>query len=554
MRKVFEALRLAFDQGRSQREIATILALSQSTIHEYLGRFRASGLPWPLPPALDEAAAEAQLFVRQAPPRGARPVPDWATLHQELKRKGVTLQLLWMEYKQRTPEGTPCYQYTQFCRHYHAWAGTLEPVLRQVHVAGEKCFVDYAGPTMPVVDRTTGEIREAQIFVAALGASHLIYAEPTWTQTLGDWIGAHVRMLEYYGGAPALIVPDNLRAGVTQACYYEPVLHPTYQDFATHYATAILPTRAFHPRDKAKVETAVQIVEREILAPLRHEVFHSLAELAHAIAFARERVNDRPFQKLAGSRRSVFLATEHAMLRPLPATRYELADWKTAKVNIDYHISVEGHLYSVPYRLVGATVTVRLTATMIEVLHQGTRIAAHRRSAMKGRFTTEPTHRPKAHQRHLEWTPSRLIAWGASIGPGTAALVTGLLARYPHPEQSYRACLGLLSLKQRVDTTRLEAACVRAHAAGTISYRSVKSILATGLDTLPPEPPTHAARHLPATHAHVRGPAYYDPVPPTDPTMDPTTDPTTDPSTDVSLPSPPSQLPQLPLALTESPC
>ncbi len=542
MRKVFEVLRLRLDQHRSQREIATILAVSQSAVQEYLVRFRASGLPWPLPPELDEAAVDARLFRRGTfPATGTRPVPDWATIHQELTRKGVTLQLLWAEYKQRAPEG---YQYTQFCRLYKAWAGTLEPVLRQVHVAGEKCFVDYAGPTMPVVDAATGEIREAQIFVGALGASHLLYAEPTWTQTLGDWIGAHVRMLEYFGGVSALIVPDNLRAAVTQACYYEPVLHPTYQDFATHYGTAILPARASHPRDKAKVETAVQIVEREILAPLRHEVFHSLATLAQAIAVARERVNDRPFQKLAGSRRSVFLATEQATLRPLPPTRYELAEWRTAKVNIDYHISVEGHLYSVPYRLVGTTVSVRLTATMVEVLQHGTRVAAHVRSAMKGRGTTEPSHRPKAHQRHLDWSPSRLIAWGASIGPGTAALVTGLLGRYPHPEQSYRACLGLLSLKKRFDAARLEAACARAHDAGTISYRSVKSILVTGLDTLPRESALNATLHLPLTHAHVRGPAYYD-------LANARTDARTDAPAAPTDDAPPSQLP---LAFTESPC
>ena len=506
MRQVFEALRLAYDQRLSQREIGRALGLSQSTTNEYLRRFRASGLSWPLPPALEEAEVEARLFARDAAPTAGRTMPDWPTIHAELKRKGVTLQLLWLEYKQGAPDG---YQYTQFCRHYHAWAGTIEPALRQVHVAGEKCFVDYAGLTMPVVDATTGEVRDAQIFVGALGASHLIYVEATWTQSLPDWIGAHVRMLEYIGGVPALIVPDNLKAAVTAPCYYEPVVHATYQDFATHYGTAILPARAYHPRDKAKVETAVQIVEREILAPLRHEVFHSLAELHHAIAFARERVNDRPFQKLAGSRRSVFAATEQAALRPLPPTRYELAEWRTAKVNIDYHIAVDGHLYSVPYRLVGASVTVRLTATMLEVLQQGTRVAVHVRSALKGRYTTEPTHRPKAHARHLEWTPSRLIAWGAGIGPATGQLVEGLLARYPHPEQSYRACLGLLALKRRYEAPRLEAACVRACAAGTISYRSVKSILDTKLDAVPLESPA-ITTSLPPTHAHVRGPAYYD--------------------------------------------
>ena len=304
-----------------------------------------------------------------------------------------------------------------------------------MHIAGDKVFVDDAGLTMPVVETTTGDTREAQIFVGALCASHVIYAEATWTQSLPDWIESHVRMLEYVGGVPTLIVPDNLKAGVTSPCFYEPVVHPTYQDFATRYGTAILPARVRHPRDKAKVETAVQIVEREILAPLRHDVFHSLAELQHAIRHACDRLNARPFQKLAGSRRSVFEATERAALRALPPTRYELAEWKSAKVNIDYHISVDGHLYSVPYRLVGAQVTVRLTTTILEVLHHGTRVAAHARSAHNGQSSTEPTHRPKAHQRHLEWTPSRVIAWGVSIGPATGAAIEGLLARYPHPEQ-----------------------------------------------------------------------------------------------------------------------
>jgi transposase len=509
MRKVLEALRLLFDHDRSQREVAASLGLSQSTLHAYLRRFQASGIAWPLPAELDEAALEARLFTRGAfPPAVTRPVPDWAAVHQELKRKGVTLQLLWAEYKETAAEPACCYQYTQFCRHYHAWAGTLEPVLRQVHIAGERLFVDYAGPTMPVVHPRTGEIAHAQIFVGALGASHLLYVEATWTQTLPDWIGAHVRMLDYVGGVPALIVPDNLKSAVRQPCYYEPAVHATYQDFATHYGTAILPARAYHPRDKAKVETAVQIVEREILAPLRHDVFHSLAELNHALAYRREQVNDRPFQKLAGSRRSVFEQTERATLRPLPADRYELAEWKTAKVNIDYHISVEGHLYSVPYRLVGAEVTVRLTATLLEVLQHGTRVAAHARSTHKGRYTTEPTHRPTSHQQHLEWSPSRLIAWGAGVGESTARVVAAILARQPHPEHGYRACLGLLALSRRYDRARLEAASARALTSGAVSYRAVKSILDTGLDQLPlPEAP--ATLHLPATHAHVRGAAYY---------------------------------------------
>ncbi len=508
MRQVFEALRLVLDQGRSQREAGRVLGLSQSTINEYLRRFHASGLTWPLAPETDEGTVAARLFTKPDPPTGTRPQPDWPTVHAELKRKGVTLQLLWIEYKQREPTG---YQYTQFCRHYHEWADTLAPAMRQVHVAGEKCFVDYAGLTMPVIDRTTRDERHAQIFVGALGASHYLYVDARWSQSLPDWIASHVEMVEYFGGVAALHVPDNLKAGVTTACYYEPVVHATYQDFATHYGTAILPARVAAPRDKAKAETAVQIVEREILAPLRHDVFYSLAELQHAIAYLRERVNERPFQKLAGSRRSVFLALERPALRPLPPTRYELAEWRTAKVNIDYHISVAGHLYSVPYRLVGTSVEVRLTATMLEILQHGVRVAVHARSTLKGRYTTEALHRPKAHQRHLEWTPSRLIAWGTSIGPATGTLIEGLLQRLPHPEQSYRACLGLLALRRRHDAARLEAACVRAVAAGTISYRSVKSILDAKLDTVPLESPTITTR-LPASHQHIRGPGYYEPT------------------------------------------
>jgi transposase len=506
MRQVVEALRLTYDQGRSQREIARALGVSQSTISEYRSRFAASGLPWPLPAELDEAALEARLYPPTPHALVPRPEPDWATVHRERKAPGMTLQQCWIEYKAKEPTG---YGYTQFCARYHAWADTLEPVLRQVHVPGDKVFVDYAGQTMPVRDMAAGATRDAQIFVGALGASHLLFVMASWSQTLTDWIAAHVAMLEAFGGVPRAIVPDNLKAGVVRPCYYEPTIHPTYQDLASHYGTVILPARAKHPRDKAKAETAVQIVEREILAPLRHDVFTSLAELQQALAFGCARVNDRPFQKLAGSRRSVYEALERETLRPLPAERYELAEWRTAKANIDYHISVEGHLYSVPYRLVGETVTVRLTATLVDILHGGRRVGLHARSFLKGRMTTDPSHRPKAHQQHLDWSPSRLITWGRSIGAPTAAFIEAMLARWPHPEQGYRSCLGLLSLARRYPADRVNAACARAHAAGTLAYRSVKSILEQQLDRLPLEEPT-ATRPLPAHHEHVRGPAYYD--------------------------------------------
>lgn len=505
MRRVLDVLRLTFDQQRSQREVAQSLGLSQGSVHAYLTRFAASGLAWSVASTLSAAELEARRFQRPVLPTG-RPLPDWATVRQELTRKGVTLQLLWGEYRAQHPEG---YQYTQFCRHYRAWAATLEPVLRQVYVAGERAFVDYAGPTLPLVDPTTGEERRASIFVGALGASHLLYTEATETQTLPDWIGAQVHMLEAFGGVPELLIPDQASALVRRPCSYEPELHPPYQEFAAHYGTTILPARLASPRDKSKVEVGVQIIEREVLAPLRDEVFPSLAALNAALAAGCERVNTRPFQKLPGSRRSVFEALERAALRPLPPTRYELAEWRRAKANIDYHVAVEQHFYSVPYALVGAQVDVRLTATTVEILAGGKRVAAHVRRRIPGRYTTDPGHRPKAHQRHLEWTPSRLIHWGATVGPATGQVVERILARLPHPEQGYRACLGLLALRRRYGDARLDAAATRALTAGAVSYRSIKSMLASGLDRLPLEGPAAPRLCLPATHAHLRGADYY---------------------------------------------
>ena len=517
MRKVLDVVRLTFEGGRSQHEIGVALGLAQSTIGEYLRRFRASGLTWPVSPEMDEAQLEARLFTRPALATAtARPLPDWPIVHRELRRKGMTLQLLWQEYKASVADG---YQYTQFCRHYQAWAGQLDPVLRQQHTAGERTFVDYAGQTIEVVETTTGEVREAQLFIGVLGASNYFYAEATWTQTLPDWIASHVRMVEYFGGVTALIVPDNLRSGVTHASFYEPIVNATYQDFAAHYSTAILPTRVARPRDKAKVESTVLLAERWILAPLRHHRFTSLADLNGEIAHLREVANDRPFQKLTGTRRTLFEALDRPALRPLPPAQYELATWRTAKVNIDYHIAVEGHFYSVPYALVRATVRVRLTATMIEVLHEGKRVATHPRSTHRGRYSTEPAHRPKSHQAHLEWTPSRLVHWGTNIGPSTGTLVEKILERWPHPEQGYRACLGLLSLRKRYTDARLEAACARALSTGATSYKSVKSILARGLDQLPLD--EVLPLRLPLTHANVRGADYYrTPVSPSGPALE----------------------------------
>ena len=436
--------------------------------------------------------------------------PDFAYTHQELKRKGVTLQLLWEEYAARNPE--TAYQYSWFCELYKEWRQRLRVTMRQTHRAGEKLFVDYCGQTVTVTDPATGEAREAQVFVAVLGASNYTDAEATWTQQLPDWISSHVRAFEFFGGVPELVIPDHLRSGVSRACRYEPDLNPTYAEMAAHYGVAVMPARPYKPRDKATVEVGVQVVERWRLARLRHQPFFSLADLNKVIRALAGGLNHRPFKKLPGTRHAQFDSLDRPCLRPLPQERFEYAEWKKARVNIDYHVEVEGHYDWVPHSLVRREVEVRLTASAVEVFHRGRRVASHMRCHLRchlrGSHTTIAEHLPKAHRAHLEWTPGRFLTWASEIGPNTRDLVRHLLFRKPHPEQGYRSCLGRLSLSRRYGAERLERACERALLLGAKTRRSVDSILKQGVDRLPVAEEEEATRELPA-HENVRGPAYY---------------------------------------------
>jgi len=505
MRKVREVLRLKWGCGLSNRAVGTSCAIAPSTVWDYVDRATRAGLSWPLPEPMTDEELEAALFVSDAPPGNeSRPLPDWPVVHQELRRKGVTLLLLWQEYKAAHPDG---YQYTQFCQRYRQWAGTLDVCMRQEHKAGEKIFVDWAGQTVAVVDAASGRERQAQIFVAALGASNYTYVEATWTQTLPDWIAAHIHAWEAFQGVATLTIPDNTKTGVTAPCFYEPDLNPTYQDLALHYGTAVVPARVRRARDKAKVENAVQGVERRILAPLRNRTFFSLAELNQAIRQQLADYNDRPFQKLPGSRRSLFETLDRPALKPLPPTRYEFAHWKKVRVHIDYHVEVEGHYYSVPYQLVRRQVEIRFNTKTVECFHNGQRVASHPRSFLKGRHTTVAEHMPKNHREYRDWTPERLVRWAAKSGPATAGVVEAILASRPHPLQGYRSCLGVMRLGKQYGADRLEAACHRALAIDAASYRSVASILKQGLDRrpLPENPPPRPA----LTHVNVRGAQYY---------------------------------------------
>lgn len=506
MRKINEVLRLRFELKRSHRQIARSIGAASSTVAEYLRRFAEAGLTWPLSASLSEVELEAKLF----PPARTSPVseraePDWAGLHAQMRRPGVTLMLLWQEYRASHPQG---FAYSWFCEHYRGWVGRLDLVMRQEHRAGEKLFVDYAGQTVPITDRDTGELRCASIFVGVLGASNYTYAEATWSQELPEWIGSHVRCFEFLGGVPEIVVPDNLKSGVTHAHRYEPEVNPTYRELARHYAVAVIPARAGRPRDKAKAEAGVQLVERWILARLRNREFFALAQLNAAITPLLVELNSRAFKKLPGSRASVFETIDRPALKALPSVPYEYADWKKVRVHLDYHIEFVRHYYSVPHALVGKELDARVSATTVELFHRGVRVASHIRSRRAGGFTTCPEHMPASHREYAKWTPERLREWAAGIGPATACVISAILAARRHPQQGFRSALGVLRLGKHYGNDRLEAVCQRAHTLRITTFKSIESMLKNNLDrtALVEEP---ATSQLPLLHENIRGPEYY---------------------------------------------
>jgi transposase len=507
MRVVREVLRLTF-AGVSKREVARRTGLASSTVRATIARFQSLGLIWPLPETVTDSDLEAKIYRSAGKKQGHRRIiePDWASLHREMKRKHVTLSILWDEYIEAHPEG---YRYSRFCELYRSWEGTISVTMRQAHLAGDKLFVDYAGDTASVViDRLTGEIRKAQIFVAVLGASSFTYAEATWTQSLADWIGAHARAFEAIGGVTRLLVPDNTKTAIIKACLYEPQVNRTYTEMAAHYGTGVLPARPRRPRDKAKVEVGVLIMERWILGRLRNRRFHSLGELNEAIRGLLVRLNDeRPIRRLGVTRRQLLEELDRPALKPLPAEPYVFAEWRARRVGIDYHIDIDKHYYSVPHRFARAEVEVRLTGRSVEVFARGERIAVHLRSSGNGKHTTVQEHMPSSHRRYANWTLDRIRTDAAAIGPATAALCELILEHRPHPEQGFRACLGIVRLVKPFGTARVEAAATRALDIGAMTYGSVRSILDNNLDR-------HSAGQrgpdgVTILHPNIRGPRYY---------------------------------------------
>ena len=502
MRQLRHLLRLRSD-GVSVRDIADLLGIARSTVQDGIGRAATAGLSWPLPADLTDDVLEGKLFARQGTKQGLRrlPEPDWSVVAVELKKPGVTLTILWEEYRAVHPDG---YGFSRFCDLFRGFERRLTPTMRQVHIAGDKVFVDYSGKKLPIVDRKTGEIREAEIFVGVLGASSYTFAEATWTQTLPDWIGSHVRMFAFFGGVPRLIVPDNLKSGVNKASFYDPEINRSYGTMAAYYGIGVLPARPKRPKDKPKVEAGVRFAQSCILGRMRNQTFFSLEEANAAIRGAVERINTHVMKRLGQTRQEIFETMERPALAALPAEDYEYAEWKLARVSTDYHVEFEHYFYSVPHTLIRQQVDVRATSRTIEVFFKGKRIATHQRRYGGSRYGTDPDHMPSSHRRYAEWSPARFQRWGASIGPQTEGLIIAILANRPHPEQGFRTCLGVLKLYQTIPTVQAEAVSARAVEIGGLTCKSISALISTYKAPRHPAPPAAVGEH-----ANLRGKAYF---------------------------------------------
>ncbi len=505
LRKIKEILRLRWGCQLSERVVARSCRISHSTVGDYVKRAETAGLKWPLPEDLSESQLYELLFPRteQLTPK-ATPVPDWEKVYLELHKKGVTLRLLWMEYLEKYPQG---YSYSQFCQLYRDWAKKLKPTMRLEHKAGEKLFVDYAGQTVPVIHTATGEVQEAEIFVAVLGASSYTYVEAQWHQDLPNWIGGHVRAYAYMGGVTAVVVPDNLKAGVTHPSRYDPEINLTYQEMAEYYGVAVIPARAGKPRDKAKVEVGVQNVERWILARLRDRKFFSLFELNQAIRELLVELNQRKMEHVGKSRQELFDLVDKPALKPLPVTPYEFAVWKKAKIGIDYHVEYDEHFYSVPSHLFPAEVFIRAAEKTVEIFLDGKRVALHPCTHAKGGHSTLKEHMPSNHRFYSEWSPQRFIHWAEKIGPDTTKIVQIELASRQHPEQAFRTCLGILGFAKKYTPEKLESACHYALANEIQGYRGIKNILVSQIAQLSSQEGLPQPALLP--HTNIRGKEYY---------------------------------------------
>jgi transposase len=507
MRKLKEILRLKYENKLSNRKIGKSLSISPGTVSTYINRAKLMGIEsWPLSSDWNDIKLSQHFLQTKITPRTAIPLPNWSKFYQELKQKGVTKQLLWQEYVERNQANH--YSYPQLCRIYKDWLSCQQPSMRQTHVYGEKLFIDYCGPTIPIVNPDTGEVTTAQVFVAVMGGSNYTFAEATWSQKLKDWVMSHARAFEFFNALPEILVPDNLRSGTTKACKFDPDLNPTYQQMAAHYNVAIIPARPLRPKDKSKAENGVLIVERWIMAVLRHETFYTLVQLNQRIKELLIRLNTKPFQKLPGDRTSHFNTYELPAMRALPVQAYQYTFIKKVKVNIDYHVEIEKHYYSVPYGLLKKQIEAHVSEYTVSLYYQNQQVATHLKSERVGGHTTRVEHMPKAHQDYAKWNPERLKGWASNLGVFVLQWVEYQLNSKKHPQQSYRVCLGALNLSKQYNKERLNAACQRALDTGGYRLSNLKIILKNNLDVAEQtsqQPDLLAGLE----HDNVRGQDYY---------------------------------------------
>ena len=505
MRKIREVLRLTHELRLSVRQVSNATGVGKTAVGEFVARAKVIGITWPIPQEINDAELERRLFTPAGFHHGpTRPLPDWAKVHEELKRRGVTLMILWEEFRAEAPDG---HGYARFCQIYGEWKKHLSPTMRQTYVAGDKLFVDWGGDTVPIIDPMTGEVHAAHLFVAVLGASSYTSAEARWTETLPDWIGAHVNTFDFLGGVMKAAVPDNLKTGITKPSRYEPGINRTYQELADHYGFVVLPARVRKPKDKAKVENAVRIVTRYLLGRLRNRRFFSLDELNDAVRDCVTIINAKVMKRLNKSRNELFASLDRPALKALPAERYSYGEWKRCTVAPDYHVEVDEHYYSVPFRLLRESIDARYTVKTVELFHKGERVASHVRSRLAHKHTTLPEHMPSSHRRYAEWSPARMLRRAGDIGPATVALLEAIMKAKPHPEQGFRSCLGIIGFIKGYGPERIEAAAKRCNDIGATSYGSIKSILEKGLDKA--YAPSKTPDTKPIHHANIRGRGYY---------------------------------------------
>ena len=507
MRKIKEIFRLKYQLNLSNSKISKSLMISKSSVSKYIDYASEKGLSWEQVKDLSETELKNLLFFEEdkITNKSKKQLPDWKSVFEELKQKGVTLLLLWNEYKEEYPDG---YKYSQYCDLYKKWRKKLNPSMRQNHKGGEKLFIDYAGVKVPIINSVEGKIRGANIFVATFGASNYFYTEAHFEQTKKNWINAHVRAFEYFRGVSEILVPDNLKAGVTSPCYYEPDINATYHEMSEHYNIVVIPARVRKPKDKAAVEVCVQVIEQSILAVIRKRQYFSISQLNKDLRYYMEQINNREMKHIGKSRKELFEIVDFPNLKPLPQRDFIFTEWKKAKVGIDYHVRFDSNFYSVPYKYIHSNTDIKATERIIEVFLNGESIASHMRAYEVYNYITKEEHMPQNHQDMLKWTPKRIKDWANKIGTQTGLLISELIKSRAHPEQAYRSCLGILGLAREYDNNSLELACKRANHFGSLSYKKVKNILKSGLF----QEDTEEAiinETVSSDHSNLRGKEYY---------------------------------------------